>query len=230
MEKKCPECTMLVPEESQICPCCGEKFKNHNNQRSTILDTEKKCQYCVMMIPKDAKICPHCRKIQGWTWPAKIFIGLITLGIIGHLMGRNVNVTSKNISTSQTVSRQAQQTPASRTDETLPYDFNPPQGSISAKNLYDVYEANEVASDEKYKGKRLVVYGKIKGIEKNIADQPYISFEAGTLSFVNCRFSKDQINQLVPLQKGKIIAVEGTGAGKMVTTVFLNDCELNIVK
>lgn len=213
MEKKCPQCTMMIPEESNICPCCGKKFNNQNNQRCTILGTDKKCQYCAMMIPQDAKICPHCRKRQGWTWPAKIFLGLIVLGMIGSLMGRNVNVTPKN-------------TPTSHTDETLHDDFNPPQGSISAKNLYDVYEANEVAADEKYKGKRFVVYGKIKGIEKNIADQPYISLDAGMLSFINCRFPKDQINQLVLLQKGKMIAIEGTCSGKTVTAINLHDCEL----
>lgn len=43
---------------------------------------EKKCKQCTMMIPKEAKICPHCRKRQGWTWPAKIFLGLILLSVM----------------------------------------------------------------------------------------------------------------------------------------------------
>jgi len=49
---------------------------------------EKKCRYCAMMIPKDAKICPHCRKKFGWTWPAKIVMGLLALGIIGSFVGK----------------------------------------------------------------------------------------------------------------------------------------------
>ena len=43
---------------------------------------EKKCKYCAMMIPADAKICPCCRKILGWTWPAKIVLAFIIIGIL----------------------------------------------------------------------------------------------------------------------------------------------------
>ena len=50
---------------------------------------EKKCKHCAMMIPKDAKICPHCRKKLGWTWPAKIFVGLVILVALGALIGKN---------------------------------------------------------------------------------------------------------------------------------------------
>jgi hypothetical protein len=70
---------------------------------------EKKCKYCATMIPKDAKICPHCRKKLGWTWPAKIVLGLFVLGVIGSIVGKN-EPTVKNESSRPATPIQAVQT------------------------------------------------------------------------------------------------------------------------
>lgn len=111
MEKKCPHCTMMVPEESTICPCCGKKFdKVGHKDDSTLLSStdlldynkgnvkEKKCPHCAMAIPKDAKICPHCRKTLGFTVPAKIGIGFIALLIFAGIIGRHERTTPKEVS------------------------------------------------------------------------------------------------------------------------------------
>jgi len=226
MEKKCPRCTMMVPEESVICPCCKKEFVSQSLHGSSGLSADKKCRYCAMMIPKDAKICPHCRKTQGWTWPAKIFAGLIVFGIIGSFIGKNIDYSHQNTPLPQGVTDPGQRPKSPQMNEVLHHDFTPPQGSISAKYLYNVYEANEIAADERFKGKTFEVYGIIGSIEKNIANQPYVSLDAGTLSFVNCRFSKDKISCLVSLEKGMMIVIEGTCSGKTVTSINLHDCEL----
>jgi hypothetical protein len=163
-----------------------------------------------MMIPKDAKICPHCRKTLVSVWPAIVIVGVGLFFFFIFISGKN-----------QTVSKH----PPQNEPQAIQNDFNPPQGAISAKDLYDAYKANEVAADEKFKGKRLVVYGKIKDISKNIADQPSVTLDAGTLSFVDCRFPKDKTSQLAPLQKGQMTAIECTANYEMVATVFLYDCE-----
>ena len=190
---------------------------------------EQKCKYCAMMIPKDAKICPHCRKQLVWSLPAKIFIGFIALVIISTLIrqikGTDVQKPSGKTQVQEEVTTQ-QPSVSYKEEKPAPQsNFTPPQGSISAKDLYNFYDVNEVAADEKFKGKRFVVYGEINSIHKNIADQPSVTLKAGTLSYVDCRFPKEQSSQLVSLQKGQMIAIEGTCNGKMVTSVFLHDCE-----
>jgi len=52
MEKKCPQCTMMVPEESTTCPCCKKKFDNQS------------------------------RKAFDWSWPVKIAGALILIGFL----------------------------------------------------------------------------------------------------------------------------------------------------
>jgi|WetSurMetagenome_2_1015567.scaffolds.fasta_scaffold00682_12 hypothetical protein len=62
--------------------------------------TEKKCKYCAMIIPKEANICPHCRKKQGWSWLAKIAVGLFALLVLGSVMnsGKNSAGTASKLS------------------------------------------------------------------------------------------------------------------------------------
>jgi hypothetical protein len=47
---------------------------------------EKQCPSCKKIIGEGAKVCPFCRKKFGLTWPAKLFLGLIILGITGALI------------------------------------------------------------------------------------------------------------------------------------------------
>ena len=172
-----------------------------------------------MLIPEDARVCPYCRKNQGLTF-GKILLLLILIPVVIVLIGIVSAVVVPRDNTKKT--------PAQSTRTTQPIvktnSFNPLPGSISAKNLYDIYYANEVAADEKFKDKRITVYGVIESINKNIADQPYITLSAGTLSYINCRFDKNKINQLISLQKKTMITIEGTCSGKIITSIHLHDC------
>lgn len=68
-----------------------------------------------MMIPKDAKICPHCRKKLGWTWPAKIFMALIVIGIFGSFMGKDKETKNQpNVRPAATVQKQQMIQPSLR--------------------------------------------------------------------------------------------------------------------
>ncbi|MCK9362095.1 MAG: OB-fold putative lipoprotein [Syntrophales bacterium] len=164
---------------------------------------EKKCRYCAMMIPKDAKICPHCRKKFGWTWPVKIVVGLIVLGVIGSFMGKN--------------SRETPQAPkpAAKPTEII---------SITSEQLYKEYEANEVAADPKYKDKTLKVSGTIRAIGKTIGDKPYVNLSTGPFSHqVMVMFPADTYNnQLAAYKKGDAIEVTGTCTGKTLGMVGIS--------
>ncbi|MCX5848898.1 MAG: hypothetical protein NTW65_05570 [Deltaproteobacteria bacterium] len=140
MEKECTQCTMMVPEESKICPCCGKKFANQDKQGSIIMDTDKKCRYCAycaMKIPKDAKICPHCRKTLVSVWPAIVIVGVGLFFIFIFI------ISGKN----QTVSKH----PPQNAPQAIQNNFNPPQGAISAKKPSEPQKARTAAlsADEK---------------------------------------------------------------------------------
>lgn len=164
---------------------------------------EKKCRYCAMMIPKDAKICPHCRKTLGWTWPAKIFLGLIILGALGFFMGRN--------------GREATQ--AQKSIE-KPIEII----SITSEQLYKEYEANEIAADQKYKNRAVKVSGTLRSIGKTIGDKPYLNLSTGAFSHqVMVLFPADQYNdKLATFKRGDRIELTGTCTGMTLGMVGIH--------
>ena len=98
---------------------------------------------------------------------------------------------------------------------------------ITAKQLFNDYENNEVAADEKYKKKKLAVTGIIKQISKDAFNNPFVSLKVGFLKSVSCYFD-DKHNKLISkLQKGQKITITGTCKGKSLgMLVVVKDCKV----
>lgn len=95
---------------------------------------------------------------------------------------------------------------------------------ISARDLYSEYEQNEVAADNKFKGKKLAVTGVIKDIGNDILNDSYITLNTGNLiGDVQCYLDK---NEVAKLSKGQIVTVIGKCTG-LFGNVGLKNCKLH---
>lgn len=101
----------------------------------------------------------------------------------------------------------------------------PPDAIVTAEELLDAYKANEVAADERFKGKVLEVSGQIDTIGKDILDTPYVTLSAGADTFgsIQAMFSKDDLSRLSSLTKGRPITVRCRVKGKMMN-ILLDEC------
>ena len=101
-----------------------------------------------------------------------------------------------------------------------------PSVTISASKLYKEYNENEIAADEKYKGKIIEVTGVIRDIGNDIMDNAYITL-VGNEYFgdIQCYFNEKSV--LASLSKGKRITVMGSCSGLMMN-VHLNDCIIKL--
>jgi hypothetical protein len=98
--------------------------------------------------------------------------------------------------------------------------------TISANVLYHAYDANEVAADEKYKGKSVKITGKVQSIGKDILGSPYVVIGgSGMLDGVQCVFATSETSPLASLSKGQTVTISGTVSGKMVQPM-VSDCKL----
>ena len=105
-------------------------------------------------------------------------------------------------------------------------EANQPAIQVSATQLYADYEANEIAADQKYKGKVLVVSGTIGDIAKDIADDIYVTLKGDdVIGDVQCFFSEAHTSTAAQLQKGQKITVKGKCDGKMMN-VILRGCSV----
>ena len=97
-----------------------------------------------------------------------------------------------------------------------------PSVIITASKLYKEYNENEIAADEKYKGKIIEVTGVIRDIGNDIMDNAYITL-VGNEYFgdIQCYFNEKSV--VAKLSKGKRITVMGSCSGLMIN-VQVNDC------
>jgi hypothetical protein len=97
---------------------------------------------------------------------------------------------------------------------------------LTSEELYIAYQQNEVAADEKYKGKKLAISGEIENIGKDIMDNPYVSFKVDVLENVTCYFSKDNTNALSNLKKGQVVTLTGECRGITLQNVVIKECQI----
>jgi hypothetical protein len=109
-----------------------------------------------------------------------------------------------------------------------PAPTTPPM-TVSAKQLYADYHANEVAADEKYKGKNLLVSGTIVSIDKDAFDNMQLRLSVGDqfgLEYVMATLDDSQKGKAMALAKGKSVTVVGRGGTMIMGSPTLDDCVL----
>ncbi|HKX79601.1 MAG TPA: hypothetical protein VJM34_13870 [Novosphingobium sp.] len=96
--------------------------------------------------------------------------------------------------------------------------------AVEAGTLHKAYAANEIAADQLYKGKPLKVSGTIADITSDVSDEPVLSLRVSDFESVHATgLTKDVA---ATLAKGQSITVSCVGAGEVIGTPLLNDCEL----
>lgn len=100
--------------------------------------------------------------------------------------------------------------------------------SVSAIRLYQKYDQNEVAADEKYKGKILEVSGVVDEVGTDILDKVYVALKTTTGKYnvisVQCYFPESRKNQAGQLSSGQQVSINGKCEGKPAINVELKDC------
>ena len=98
--------------------------------------------------------------------------------------------------------------------------------TVSAAELYAEYKANEVAADQRYKGRVVAVSGVVDNIGKGIMGTMYVALDTGEMvGSVQCMFGKEHANSLAGLSKGQSVTIQGKCTGKMMN-VLLDGCAL----
>lgn len=102
-----------------------------------------------------------------------------------------------------------------------------PAISVIAPKLWADYQAIEVAADNQYRGKRLVVRGIVSSINKDITDDVYVALSTPNefeQVHANLRIEYQQV--AANLQIGQVLAVECEGGGMILGSPVLKDCSI----
>ncbi|HUY26166.1 MAG TPA: hypothetical protein VMV27_01995 [Candidatus Binataceae bacterium] len=172
------------------------------------------CKVCSKEVASSAGKCPHCgAPISGGGGKfRRVVLGMIglvvLLGFIGALLGNH----DQSSTDSRGASASAPPTP---------------ELSINAIRLVEDYEANEVAADQKYKGKTIEVNGMVGSVGKDILNSMYVTLgqREDDIASAQLFFAKEHENELASLSRGQFLDAVCVCDGKMMN-VILKNCQI----
>lgn len=99
---------------------------------------------------------------------------------------------------------------------------------VTASAIASAYDANTVAADQQFKGKKFKVSGTVADINTNFMGQPYVTLRGGVNQFMEPQFAfeKSDAEQLVSLKKGSKVTLLCTGKGDVAKVPMSDSCSL----
>lgn len=97
---------------------------------------------------------------------------------------------------------------------------------VSAIQLQQEYDKNEVAADLKYKDKKVIVHGTVKSIDRSIGENYFLILKGENNMFSSpmLQMADDQVNYLADLNKGDSVTLTCTAGGMLMGSAMANDC------
>lgn len=100
---------------------------------------------------------------------------------------------------------------------------------VSAKEVADAYEKNEVKADSSHKGKMLFVSATIDNIQSGLGDEPFLTLKGSSNMFLSPQAhfedAKEQVGKIGELSKGDQVFLVCKGGGEIGGTAFFKDCQ-----
>lgn len=143
----------------------------------------------------------------------KIVLALIVLFVLALIFGSG---DDKSTSTTSSTSNQS-------TEETQETTI-----AVTAREIFSAYESNEVAADQKYKGKLLEITGKVAGIDSGFNDNAIVNL-ATSNEFMNLQASGDDsfTEKAASLTKGQEVKMICRGEGEVAGFPMVGECVIN---
>lgn len=190
----CSECRKEVSDKASSCPHCGCPIQGGGQGAAPVAH-------------KEEKKSPIRTGIFGCLG-VLLIIGFIGAAVDSFQKGDSSGDGTQYTGTTGTTARR----PAPRrTIQAI---------QVTARELYRAYKKNEVAADMKYKGKYVMVSGRIDSIGKDVLNNMYVSLKSQRnryqmIGFIQCYFSTSHKRQLASLSKGQQVVLLGKVSGKL---------------
>lgn len=96
---------------------------------------------------------------------------------------------------------------------------------VTARDLAAAYEANEVAAQQQFGDRLLLVTGQVTGITLDLFDEPVVQM-AGVNQFLSVQADLNDKNVAAALQKGQEISLLCEKVTEVISIPMLDECEL----
>jgi len=103
--------------------------------------------------------------------------------------------------------------------------------TLTPTEILGEYKNNEVAADDKYKGKVITISGKVQSIRSGFLGGPKVSLvDEGSgflgLNSVDCEFKEEDSKTLLSLKVGDVVSIKGLVKGQILGSIMMDGCSL----
>jgi len=150
-----------------------------------------------------------------------VVIGLVGLIVLVAIFGGEEK--------SKAASRSADSTESTSEGKAKPKEESEPPMQVTADELLNAYKENEVAANQKYKGKRLMVKARIDSIAAGIGDAPFLVLKAGgqyEFLLPQAHLASGEEAAAASLKKGQQITLLCVGRSEVAGAPMLGDCRI----
>lgn len=195
------------------------------------------CRECKKQISDQAPACPNCgaptrrvgvnpgvkNKSGGTSIGTWVVAGLALLGVCSYAVGKGKK-ENDNPSGSSSASSASRPSSSGTAPAPEPARDEPPL-EVDNKKLWADYKANEVAADDVYKGKSLLVSGVVHSIDKGAFGGLVVRLSSqNPFMSTMVRLEATEKDSAAALRKGDKVKVLCTGGGLTVGTPVLRGC------
>lgn len=208
----CRKCGAQIADTAAFCTKCGTPQSAAAPAAQPAPPRGlRACRECGHEVGTTAKTCPHCGARNpsiGKKLYAAMSIASVVLVIFVWRACESAGPTNTGSSVADA----------------------PPELSVDAETLVNDYKANEVAADQKYKGKVIEISGTVDTIGKDIMDTIYVTLRVGDPDFPSITspqlfFSNEHENEAAALVKGEPLRAKCRCDGKFMN-ILLKGCEI----
>lgn len=123
---------------------------------------------------------------------------------------------------------QSQPGSASAEKQPAPVQKKPELTVLSATQLFQIYDDNEVSADGIFKDKIFAVKGRIQEISKTFTGDVVLELQTDNRFLpVRAHMEKSETAAVAKMSKGQQVTIDCTGAGKIIGAPVLNDCTIH---
>lgn len=181
----------------------------------------KKCKSCQMEIDLKAKKCPHCQTDQrNWFMRHPILTAILILLVIGMIGGASSG--GKNTPTQKGDSSELLENKDTQIQPTQVIVQEPIK--ITAREIADDFDANQVAAENKWRDKFVEFSAQISNITDNGISFYNVASKEFSLAQISCRV--EDKNQLLPIKNGQTITVRGYVGSQTIGVIDVSRCQV----
>lgn len=175
----------------------------------------KKCNACQKEVDDKAKKCPHCQSdLRNWFSKHPFLTIVLVFVAIGIFGSSGSNKTDTEAKPNKTATQQKNDTP----------EVKPEAMKITAKQLADDFDSNQVAAEKNWVNKLVTFTAKVTNITDSGVMFSDVSSKQYSMTQISCRVANK--DQLLSLKNGQSATVKGVVNRQTLGVIDLSDCEI----